>query len=215
MKRFVYFAVALVACARSADPAKGTPDGRASVHGNVYLVMASGDTKRGAGRTVFLSRDTDSLQATIGRVCDEYAGRARGRWDTVAAAQRRWLTVPMDNPAVDALQQRQAAILARNRADELASHLAIDLAIMGAVADTTGSGLDARYAFRGVQPGRYLLFAAWDIGEHQYRFVAPITLAPRDDVTRDLDNSAERSSALYCSTSITADSMINRMKAMR
>jgi hypothetical protein len=207
----------LLACgARSDSPVKlPRPNSElGAIHGDIYLVMQSGDTKRGAGRTVFLARDSDSLQATIGGLCDALAGHAMARLDSALALHRRYLATTKEED-VDPLIAKEAAVMVRNSAEESAARSAIDRAIISQSADTAGSGIGAHYAFRGIAPGRYILFSPWDIGEHHYRFAQPISLAPRDDVSRDLDNSAEHSADLYCPHALTADSILRRIKALQ
>ena len=89
--------VALVSCGRGA-----------SIEGDVYLVMASGDVKPGAGVTVHVLANPDLIDNEIDELCRS-ANRERDTIITRAAAQR------------DSLQQ------ARARAQEQVSRLQRDL----------------------------------------------------------------------------------------
>jgi hypothetical protein len=160
---------------RAADkPAAAVPG---SIKGDVYLMMQSGDTKRGAGQTVYLVQDSDSLRAEIGRLCTKHAARLKARLDTLEANPQRWLKVPMTNAEVDALDAGNANIKARGLIDDAATIDAINRAIVRRALDTTGSGMNAHYEFPRVPPGGYLLLAPWDIAEHRYRFAVPVTVA--------------------------------------
>jgi hypothetical protein len=71
----------------------------ASLEGDVYLVMRSGDTKRAAGNTVYLIRDSDSLQRALGDACE-------GLLSARATAARSLAAHPAAKSDVDSRRER-------------------------------------------------------------------------------------------------------------
>jgi len=173
----------------------------ASVEGDAYLVMKGGDTKRGPGQTIYLIPDTDSLQAAIGAVCERFKAEEM-RWAArVVAAQDSAKRITGDSLSdTQVLYLTEQEALLRRQVDRMNRGVkdSINLVLVRHMIDTTGTGRAAHYRFAKVPPGRYMLFGSFDIGDHSYRWAAPITLAPGDSAKRDLDSSAEESARLYC-----------------
>lgn len=82
-----------------------------------------------------------------------------------------------------------AAVLARSR---------VHAAILSAVVDTSGTGVNAHYSFSAVPAGRYVLFAEWTLGSSSYAWWKSVTLHAGENIRLDLDNSSEVRAALYC-----------------
>jgi hypothetical protein len=170
-------AIALIA---SLTPAWGGCAGKpktASVGGDVYLLMQNGDVKRGAANTVRLLADSGSLRQGMDRLCRWYAGRR----DTLAALgrlSRAWF----DSEAIldAAMRGRMTATL------------------VGARVTESATGVNAHFQFTGLTPGRYVLWAETEIGEHHYTWWAPLVLAAGDSAKKDLDNSTEADHFVYC-----------------
>jgi hypothetical protein len=190
--------IAAIACSRAdgGNQKAEAPTGVvATVHGDIYLVMKSGDTKRGSGRTVFLIRDSDSLQAAIGAICETSLAHLKQRRSQLAALADSLNTFPT---FVGLLGRHAQTIVDASKRETSAAIDAIDRLIVGQVLDTTSAGVEARYRFARVSSGRYFIFSPWDIGDHRYRFVAPLVVTTGDTLRRDLDNSVESSDKLYC-----------------
>src|SRR5207249_1487230 len=71
-------------------------------------------------------------------------------------------------------------------------------ALLGAKLAESATGVNAHYQFTGLAPGRYVLWAWTEIGDHRYTWWAPIALAAGDSAKKDLDNSTEADHVVYC-----------------
>lgn len=71
-------------------------------------------------------------------------------------------------------------------------------AILAAVLDTSGTGVNAHYSFPAVPPGRYVLFGEWTLGSSNYAWWKTAAVQAGQHLKLDLDNSAEVRAALYC-----------------
>jgi hypothetical protein len=221
MRRFAFLLMAigsLRAAHASAQVASKTkkPVAAGRVEGDLYLVMKSGDTKRGAGRTVYLLRDTKDLRSGLALACAAHDSVERRQRDSVAAvrqnlkdsaeaAYRTYLagiTNSEKGGKWNRLSGREMATFTEQ--SELTASLAtatraiIDAMIVRSAIDTTGSGMNAHYSFAISKPGKYVLFSDWQIGDNAYRWWLPIEITSGKSIRRDLDNAAEASDKLYC-----------------
>ena len=164
----------------------------ATVEGDIYLVMQSGDTKPGAGRTVYLLADTPEFRARHDQICTSHQARhevARAadsaeferRSDLIRTRQ----TLPSTMP--DAARRERAAAI-----DSVTSLIAT------VIRAQVPSGMAAHYRLEGVVPGRYILFSEWKIGNEDYQWWSPIVLTPAQAMRHDLDNSTEAGGKVYC-----------------
>lgn len=200
MKRIGLAALVVAVCSIHAH-AQETPHGPAgSVSGDVYLVMQNGDTKRGAGVTVYLLRDTKDLE----------------RWRDTLCPQRALASIKLQMSHLSTMVSRYKAMEANSRTktdlyakQQAASEAQLDSfsretnrqrreSLAAALIDTVGTGMEARYQFAKVVPGQYVLFAEWAIADTPYAWWAKVEVLPGQSVKRDLDNSAEKGGALYC-----------------
>jgi len=177
----------------------------ASVEGDVYLVMQNGDTKRGAGRTVYLVADPDS--ATFRRMaaaCDSVKTqlatlRSTSTKETIRAFEQRLRasrqladTNPYQAEETESLAEKsnvraQAAI---GRFESLYRQLPQRIAAMlPNPLDSARAGMEARYFLR-MPSGSYLLYSEWLIGDIPYQWVVPIKASAGDSLRKDLDNGA-------------------------
>lgn len=201
--------------ARKAAPAAPAA-ARGGIEGDAYLVMQSGDTKRGAGRAIRLLRDSPQLQSDLADVCaalelrvaairDSMAGPTAATKDSSEAAYRRSLADVLNESKRQAwrtlsdrhikMLETSTVLVAGARAQATAQ---IDRLIVQSTADTTGTGMNAHYTFTRVAPGNYILFGDWRIGDNDYQWWAPVTAVAGRTVRRDLDNSVEADDKLYC-----------------
>jgi hypothetical protein len=199
--------IALLCCvaACSDRPAAAKPEtakpaaGPGSIEGDVYLMMKSGDTKRGAGRLVALFRADDSLEARTRGICGAFATSLRPIIAQLESLKNDAVKHPGygATPLFADLWGKTNADLARVTE---AMRVRYDAALLTSAAETTGSGASAHYAFPRVPAGKYLVFSSWPIGDvHHYAWIAPVEVAAGQHVKRDLDNSVETSDqGLYC-----------------
>jgi hypothetical protein len=173
--------------------------GAAIVEGDVYLVMQSGDTKRGAGRTVFLLRDADgSLRDRPpcfrgGRIRElEDWKAALTDTETMSRAGRRGM------PTIPEIVDRQWRIkkLLEDQRDSAQYDIIRSIAIW--MVDSAGTGMNAHYHLRISRPGKYVLFSSWTIVDREYVWWAPITVAAGGAYVKDLDNSVASDNADTC-----------------
>jgi len=187
-------ASALAAQTKTQSKQQGRPAATASVEGDVYLTMKSGDTKRGTGQQVYLMRDDDgTLEQRARSFCTNAALRVGplATWYNALRADSEPLARSGSDkaPSLYELASREARISKGINAIE---HEATDstIALLGrSTADSTSSGMSAHYAFRGIKPGKYLVYANWMISDVVYQWLAPVTVAGGSPTTRDLDNS--------------------------
>ena len=164
----------------------------ATVEGDIYLVMQSGDTKPGAGRTVYLLADTPEFRTRHDQICASHQARKRvaevadrAEWDRRFELIRSGQTPPSTKP--------DAAI--REFAQTIDSVTSLIATVLRA---QVPSGMAAHYRFDGVVPGRYVLFSEWKIGVEDYQWWSPIVLTSAQAMRHDLDNSTEAGGRVYC-----------------
>ncbi len=143
--RNMVLGAALLAITVSCSPTAGR------VEGDVYLLMQSGDVKRGASNTVrLLANPDDSLVRELGRICQRYA-------EQVVAAWRRGEisadTPPASDPASPLIASTQVAIRT---------------ALLKATKSEAPTGVNGHYVLADIRPGKYALWAETAIGEHPY-----------------------------------------------
>ena len=182
--------------AASASAASAATDSAGSIEGDVYLVMQSGDTKRGAGRTVFLVPATDSLAASTAAACENYGAKLNASVHHLTAIRDSMVAIPWVS---DLLKRHADEVNARIAADGERTVSTVDSLLIAGMVDSTGTGAGAHYRFPRVPPGRYLLASDWRIAANNYRWAVAVTVKPGEAVHRDLDNSAEATDRLYCS----------------
>jgi hypothetical protein len=200
MKRIGLAVLALTVCNTLAQAQEGQHTATGSVSGSVYLVMQNGDTKRGAGVTVYLLRDTKDLERWRDTLCPQRAlGSIKLQLSHLSTMVSRYKAMEANSRTkTDLYAKEQAASEAqadsfsqetiRQRRENLAA----------AIVDTVGTGMEARYQFANVIPGQYVLFAEWAIADKPYAWWAPVEVLPGQSVKHDLDNSTEKGGALYC-----------------
>jgi hypothetical protein len=172
----VVTAASVAACGSASKKAKA-----GSIGGDIYLTMESGDVKKNAGAPVFLVRPSDSLIAALSNICGAY------KHDADAWLKRaKSLPYSRGMPVFDSISTRGEAA-----ATAFVSRLA------SSAAAETKATMEAHYAFHDVAPGQYLLFSErqgykpteWGKMTNISAWLVPVTVAPGDSLTRDLDNS--------------------------
>jgi len=74
----------------------------------------------------------------------------------------------------------------------------LDTALVRLAVASSKTGINAHYRIDNVPAGRYILWAETMIGDNAYTWWAPVVIAGGYSVSKDLDNSTEAHSALYC-----------------
>jgi hypothetical protein len=179
--------------------ARGTPS--ASVEGDVYLVMQSGDTKKGAGLTVALSPDGPTLREALSSGCRAYyfeLDRLARELVQALGAQNDLLRKKIEDIQAQRETDESAMVEAKARSDSLMARIkttapaAAELVAAKAAALASGrgsTGMNAHYRITGVTPGAYVASAMWRIGDQTHIWWKPVRVIGRD-VVADLDNEA-------------------------
>lgn len=161
----------------------------AGIQGDVYLVTRSGDTKKGAGRTIYLTKNTPLLQSQLVRACakfDSIAGPVKAEYHKYEIGEKSDfstmsdLILKLDKLETEAVDSVRSALTSAAR--------------------TTGTGMNAHYSFTGLTAGEYVLFAEWSLGDkrYQYQFYTVVNLKAGQTLTKDLENSVEADDKLFC-----------------
>lgn len=149
-----------------------------AVEGDVYLVMQSGDTKKGAGRTVYAIPSSDSLRAVLQSACTTHRTANGQLADSLLAAMRRQndaLRRQAEN--LSASEPRLAERLAAQAVDSLSRALKVEpQAAVDFLIERVGklrvaeanSGMNAHFRFSSLAPGPYVLASTWRIGDTSY-----------------------------------------------
>ena len=126
---------------------------------------------------------------------DSLDGRLQALQDSMAAIPAS----ARDNVRLydDLSDRRRAALASRDSASTMTMER-VSGAIVAAMVDTVGTGMNAHYKFTRVRPGNYILFGEWRIADSAYKWWAPVTVPAARAVKTDLDNSVEANDALYC-----------------
>lgn len=199
----------LVACSTES----GSESALARVEGDVYLLMQSGDTKRGSGLPVHLVRHSDSLESRLRAECRhldsvaarlmsqhlEYSRRAQALHDRATRHTQAENYNQAAEAADAAAAQDRRASQAMREAEALTTTSAVNLrAILSAASSrVTTSGLAAHFTVDSIPPGLYMLVAEWPVGERSYRWLVPVTAVARQTLRQDLDHSNASEDALY------------------
>lgn len=175
------------------------------LEGDVYLVTKSGDIKRGAGRTVLLIADTDSLAAVGTLLCSaHHAAQEQLRADWLAAQQAHAkgldAYVAETRAGVQYSDARQQALRTlKAAADSAARRVAREpstafdrlLARFATLTQSESStGMSAHYTFPALPIGKYVLLSEWTIGDIRYVWWRRARVAAAIATTVDLDNGA-------------------------
>lgn len=144
----------------------------ATIQGDVYLVMRSGDTKRGAGLRVALVTPSTPILDNVRAMC-----RSR---DSTLLQKVKKLELP-DSAALASVWETE-----RKRAQQDLS--GILLAYGQPVFAKTG--INAHYRFSGVRPGSYLIYSEWTIGDMSHVWLTTASVGAGESITVDLDNEA-------------------------
>jgi hypothetical protein len=173
----------------------------ARLQGDVYLVMKSGDVKRGAGNVVHLLADRETLSQDMSRVCETELRHLLSVRHRSGPASEHHLMMP-----VDPSQVTDSALLIR-----LVSRAAMEAVLTGATMATSPTGVEGHYQFDSLRAGRYVLWATTDIGAHHYTWWAGILVAAGDSLRHDLDNASEADARINCDayvdSALTVDSI--------
>lgn len=180
----------VVGLALLATPLMASAQG-ATIEGDVYLLMKSGDTKRGSGRIVQLVPLAGEFAEAKAKLCTAMTSRidyllgpyADSVNTEIAAAQKK-----RDRIAVLSFEGKRDVLL--RQLNDSARTLLLDLMQKHATG-TTGSGMNAHFVFSGVQPGRYAIYSEWTISDNEYAWWAPVSVLQGARLVRDLDNSVE------------------------
>ncbi len=172
------FGLLIAGCSESAaQDHHGTrnspPGASATIVGDVYLVMQSGQITRGAARDVYLLSSPDSIVARLTENCETYR-----RHNTPLANARRAAQSIAEIRAME-----DAATVIRHRTFERITRILDEGRVQ-----STGTRLNANYRFNNVQPGQYIVYANMPVGPNRYYWLVPVTVGREETLTLDLYN---------------------------
>lgn len=160
----------------------------ATLSGDVYLVMASGDVKRGAAVDVTLFRysDHDSLSHRLDVICVAYLQQLHALFDSSRALDDSI----REHPGAGSYwgPKSMALVLETDTLRRGVRTITDALILGGVVAARTRTGLEAHYTFKAVRPGEYRVRAIMAVGEHEYRWWVPAVLRAGEGRTLDLNH---------------------------
>jgi hypothetical protein len=192
MRRIALLFVCSAASIGAQRPAVSAPISQ--VEGDVYVVTQAGETRKGAGRTVYLLTDADgTLRPRVAAACEQ----ATRTVDVMIREQQavydsigRLSGSKSSDGEIVRLTGRNAALYHGVVDSVRAVRARLAQPLFAASVDTTGSGMNAHYTFPSVKPGKYAVFAVWPLGETIYAWFAPVSVQSGGKFRRDLDNSA-------------------------
>ena len=161
----------------------------ATVEGDVYVLDAGGDVKKGAANTVYLiRRDSASLAPMIAacKRAKQFEVQAAAGDSIVAIMLRAIRVAPSAGFDTVARNATVNASVARSKSQAEFSDLR-RLAAQNAV-QTSSTGMAAHYKFSVVPLGAYVLFAEMQLANRRYRWWAEVDVSAPRSITRDLDN---------------------------
>jgi hypothetical protein len=170
-----------------------------TVEGDVYVVTQSGDTKRGAGRTVLLLKDAgvrDTIRAVCGRALQHQIDLTKWR-AALLDTERLVRSGAYTTEDIYQILNREQRIDKGIASWKVDARKAVLDAVAAAIVDSTGTGMNAHYRFEVARPGSYFLFSDWDMGDNHYVWWAPVTIG-RTAAKRDLDNSVIVDRGAFC-----------------
>jgi hypothetical protein len=178
-------------------PAK---DVGAVIEGDIYLLMESGDVRKGAGLTVHLLRDSDATAKLLASNCDQYRS-LYGDLDRREAAARAASMSALRSGSYDEAQRQgkeetRLSGLTFKLFDETTA--SADKILLDASISESNSGVNSHFKFDGVPAGSYALWAQFPIGERWYQWFIPVTVAPGVRVVRDLGTASMNRQVVYC-----------------
>lgn len=190
MKRHLVLGITSLALAICPTSGNAQRAAATTLEGDVYLLMQNGDTKKGAGRTVYLLRTDKALETVLTLACTVAASELAAvnkQADQVVLQQAR--TKADESLANLMLRQR---LLQDKKSKVLADFLRdSDDEIRRSVIDSVGSGVNAHYRFALPKGGRYIVTAKWMIGRTEYEWWVPVDVRTGQRASKDLDNAAE------------------------
>lgn len=195
--------VAFALCPTSllAQPTRGAAStSRASLEGDVYLVMQNGDIKKGAGNTVYLIRDTPAARARIDSTCQAIGPRRKiiammsdidAQMAGLAAQMGR--SKKFDSLTTQSNAAKAAIVAALDSAERAFAERVAPL-----VVERAPTGMEAHYRFASIPVGRYLLYAETAIGDHHYEWWTPAIVSRGAANRVDLDNTVVERGRAIC-----------------
>lgn len=168
---------------------------KGNIQGDIYVVLPNGDTKRGAGQTIYVLRDPDALTAALDASC--------AQWNTIVqpkyAEYRSW-QAKLSNPK-NAQEQRSAMDQVRLTGNELDSlrqsmQLTQDHIVASYIVDSTDANIDSHYIV-GVPAEKIVLYSAWTIDRTPYHWWKVVQPRAGLLLTFDLNNKS-LSQRPYC-----------------
>ena len=176
--------------AQRSKPVAGTRS--ATLEGDVYLMMKSGDLKKAAGQTVYLLRLAPETQGAIALACKTTVDAHEVSVARVAKAQASLEQAQRENMKaevqLDLARDLTAAQLSLKEVPQRVDEETF-LDVSRSRVDSAKTGINAHYRFANLRPGRYILFAQWPIGDHSYEWWVPVDLKPGRSIV-DLDHTS-------------------------
>jgi len=169
-----------------------------SVSGDVYLVTQGGDVKRVA------ANDVELLLGDSARAALAHCTASRHAADSLSAAidsldKLQWrATEDRSMTTSDYLSISAKKDTATTARDDLERRVAkaVRLTAIGGEVAVAHSDVNGHYAFEGVKPGAYAVWAETTIGDNLYTWLTPVAVAPGQVLRQDLDNASVN--GVYC-----------------
>ena len=189
---------------RRQKPVAKNNEPAASVEGDVYVVTRGGDTKRGAGQTVYLLIDEPSMRDSLAQRCRQYELTASAVGKAIVA-NKTDLSKLLGSSTVagqaDALLHRHEALQQEAAYNRIQLVVSVRDFLKDRPVDEVGTGPNGHYRFEMLRPGRYVLFSEWSIGDEPHQWWAPVALTGGKPLARDLDGSVDADPSSFCSRS--------------
>ncbi|MGC9999900.1 MAG: hypothetical protein ABSE21_07350 [Bryobacteraceae bacterium] len=171
----------------------------AVIEGDIYLLMESGDVRRGAGLAVHLLRDPDATAKLLASNCDQFQS-LNDDLERRQAAARAAATKAIGSSSGEFERRLEE----ESRLSKLIFELfdkttaSADKILLDASMSKSNSGVNSHFKFDGVPAGDYALWARFPIGDRWYQWFIPVTVAPGEHVVRDLDTASMNRRVVYC-----------------
>lgn len=182
-----------------ATTTSATSSAKGVIEGDVYLLMRSGDVRKGAGLAVHLIRDPDAVSALLTANCDQY----RPRYADLEHLQTKRQQEVTDNIGRSTSDFQQALDNQRRAYGQMtelfdSTTASADRILLAASLTSVNSGVNAHFKFENVPAGSYGLWTQFPIGEHSYQWFIPLRLVAGQHLVRDLDTDSMNREVVYC-----------------
>jgi hypothetical protein len=167
------------------------------IEGDVYLLMKSGDVRKGAGLTVQLIRDPERVSGLLTANCEQFHRRYedldRREKEARDAQLKVWLSPEGDRLGAEGNRLHKETYELFDGTTASANRT-----LLGASMTSTSSGATSHFKFDDVPAGLYGLWAQFPIADNWYQWFIPVRLAAGQHLVRDLDTDSMNRDVVYC-----------------